>query len=91
MPRTVDDSVPSFLVKWKPTNDVVFRPLTTLFNGVLRGGSVFRRVLQDKLCVKKLPFRQAVMESLKCFDDSVLDEIDNYDPLNIDKYSFIIG
>ena len=91
MPRTVDDSVPSFLVKWKPTNDVVFRPLTTLFNGVLRGGSVFRRVLQDKLCVKKLPFRQAVTESLKCFDDSVLDEIDNYDPLNIDKYSVIIG
>lgn len=76
--------------KWKPNNDVVFRPLCTLFSGVLRGGAVFRGVLQDKLCIKKLPFRQAVMESLKCFDSKVLDEIDEYDPKNIDSYSVVI-
>ena len=46
--------------------------MSTLFNGVLRGGSVFRKALQDKLCKQKLPFRQAVEESLRCFDDAIL-------------------
>ena len=76
--------------KWKPKNDVIFRPLCTLFSGVPRGGAVFRGVLQDKLCIQKMPIRQAVMESLKCFDSEVLDEIDDYDPNKIDSYSVVI-
>ena len=75
---------------WKPKNDVVFRPLCTLFSGAPRGGAVFRGVLQDKLCIQKMPIRQAVMESLKCFDSEVLDEIDDYDPKNIESYSVVI-
>ena len=69
---------------------VVCRPLNTLFSGALRGGSVFRGVLQDKLTVKKLPFRQAVLESLKCFDDSFLDSIDNADAANLSSYRVVI-
>lgn len=47
---------------------------------------MFRRTLQSKLVEKKLPFRQAVMESLGCFDDATLDYVDDYDPADIDKY-----
>lgn len=47
---------------------------------------MFRRTLQNKLVEKKLPFRQAVMESLGCFDDATLDYVDDYDPADIDKY-----
>lgn len=51
---------------------------------------MFRGALQDKLCIKKMPFRQAVMEALKCFEPKVLDEIDDYDPKNIDSYAVVI-
>ena len=37
-----------------------------------------------------MPIRQAVMESLKCFDSEVLDEIDDYNPNKIDSYSVVI-
>ena len=47
-------------------------------------------MLQEKLCIQKMPIRQAVMESLKCFDSEVLDEIDDYDPNKIDSYSVVI-
>lgn len=30
------------------------------------------------------------MESIKCFDSEVLDEIDDYDPKNIESYSVVI-
>lgn len=77
--------------KWKPVAAVTMRPLNTLFAGVLRGGGVFRGVLQRKLVDEKLPFRQAVTESLCCFDDSrVLDEFDQYDEMNISSYNVTI-
>ncbi len=72
--------------QWKPPVAQLCKPLSTLFNGVLRGGSIFRKVLQEKLCKKKLPFRQAVEESLRCFDDAILDEIDYFSPDNIQEY-----
>ena len=80
-----------FVEKWKPIGAVIMRPLNTLFAGVLRGGGVFRGVLQRKLIEEKLPFRQAVTESLCCFDDrSVLDEITEYDEMDISSYNVII-
>ena len=66
------------------------RPLNTLFAGVLRGGGVFRGVLQRKLTEEKLPFRQAVNESLGCFDSAILDEIDECNPANLAEYNVII-
>ena len=51
---------------------------------------MFRRVLQKKLTEQKLPFRQAVFESLKCFDDSFLDAIDEADPSKLSDYSVVI-
>ena len=69
---------------------MVSRPLNTLFTGALRGGSVFRGALQDKLTVKKLPFRQAVLESLKCFDDSFMDSIYDADHKNLSSYQVVI-
>lgn len=72
--------------QWKPPVAQLCKPLSTLFNGVLRGGSVFRKVLQEKLCKKKLPFRQAVEESLRCFDDAILDEIDYFSQDNLKEY-----
>ena len=78
------------VVKWKPNPAIVSKPLNTLFAGSQRGGSVFRGVLQKKLTEQKLPFRQAVFESLKCFDDSFLDAIDEADPSKLSDYSVVI-
>ncbi|KAM7454649.1 hypothetical protein BLSTO_04594 [Blastocystis sp. subtype 1] len=83
------DYVEHFLAthhKWKPNATEISRPLLTLFAGVRRGGSVFRKSLQDKLTVQKIPFREAVFQSLRCFDDAVLDEVDEFDPSEMDKY-----
>ena len=80
-----------FVEKWKTVAAVTMRPLNTLFAGILRGGGVFRGVLQRKLIDEKLPFRQAVTESLACFDDSsVLDEISEYDEMDISSYHVTI-
>lgn len=51
---------------------------------------MFRGVLQRKLTEQKLPFRQAVFESLKCFDDSFLDAIDDADISKLSQYSVVI-
>lgn len=51
---------------------------------------MFRGVLQKKLTEQKLSFRQAVFESLKCFDDSFLDAIDEADPSKLSDYSVVI-
>ena len=47
---------------------------------------MFRKALQDKLTVQKISFREAVFQSLRCFDDAVLDEVDEFDPSEMDKY-----
>ena len=58
--------------------------------GAQRGDRGIRGVLQKKLTEQKLPFRQAVFESLKCFDDSFLDAIDEADPSKLSDYSVVI-
>lgn len=80
----------SIIDHWIPPVATIYKPLTTLFNGVLRGGSVFRRVLQEKLCVQKKPFRQAVEESLRCFDDQLLDSVDSFEQKKLDDYCVVI-
>lgn len=40
---------------------------------------MFRKVLQEKMAVKKLPLRQAVTESLNCIDAKYLDEYDEFE------------
>ena len=77
-------------MSWRPVAAIVARPLNTLFTGAPRGGSVFRGTLQNKLTVQKLPFRQAVLESLKCFDDLFLDSIDDADSADLSNYQVVI-
>lgn len=69
---------------------VVSRPLNTLFSGgFARGKCVSERSPRQVDC-EETSISTSCLESLKCFDDSFLDSIDDADYANLGSYQIVI-